>query len=260
VEGAHTAPLILETGASRAVFDRDGGRMTSLHFGGHELLQTEDGRGDVRFGVFITAIWAGLLREASFLTTMSTTTNPGNWDGLRLHGIARFAKLEMTTGSLVAARPSPWLFGSLITFTPRLRLEDLQVRFTVTAGESAMPAAVGWNPWFARSLSGVEASVMRPDDPARLECDDAGLPTGRWTVPGDRPCDDCSRTEAPAVVPWPGIGTYTVACGDGYVGVFDGEASGISAKPITTPVQTPQQLLQPRKPLFFDVTPRRSTS
>lgn len=259
-ENKETSPLILQADEARAVFDPDGARMTSLQFGGHELLRTEDTREDVWFGAFIMAPWAGLLRDGRLSHDDVEYALPLNWGGHSLHGIARFAEFDETAGVLTAALPPLWPLGGLITITPILHSDELQIRFTVTAGEFAMPASIGWHPWFARSLGGSEAIVLLPDDAERLERGDDGLPTGGWVTPGDGPWDDCFRTGKPVVIRWPGVGTLTVSSSGGFVGVFDGEATGIAVEPMTAPVETLPHLLHAGESHSLEVTLRWSTS
>lgn len=234
--------------------------MTSLQFDGHELLRTDDPREDVWFGAFILAPWAGLLREGRLHHDDVNYEMPLNWDGHSLHGVARFAVFEETDGPLIATLPPQWPFGGKITVTPRLSGELLEVRLTVTAGGSSMPVAVGWHPWFRRALDGIDASVSLPDDAARLERDDDGLATGRWTAPGNGPWDDCFRTAKPVDVRWPGIGALSVGSAGGYIGIFDGEASGIAVEPMTAPVGTLPKILNPGESLSLDVVLRWTRS
>lgn len=246
--------LVLETATSRAVFSLDGARILSLQFDGRELLRTSDPREDVWFGGFVMAPWAGLLRHATLRFDETDYTLPVNWDGHSLHGVGRFARFRVIGGELVAPLPQEWPLGGHLAVVPQLAPDSLRVMFTVTAGAHAMPVALGWHPWFARSGAAGAASVRLPSGATKLERGQDGLATGEWVSPGEGPWDDCFTTDGAVEVDWPGAGTLTVSSDGGYVGVFDGEESGIAVEPMTAPVETLPTVLQPGESLSLHVT------
>ena len=231
--------LILETGRSRAVFSVRGARLLSLEFDGRELLRTDDARGDVWYGAFVMAPWAGLLRGATLLYSGKEYALPANWDGHSLHGVARFADFAAVGGELVGSLPPIWPFGGFVTVAPRLDETSFDVLFTVTAGDESMPVALGWHPWFRRSIAASKPLVLRlPDDARKLARDAAGLPTADWNDVGDGPWDDCLRTASAVELEWPDVGTLSVATTGGFIGIYSGEDSGVAVEPMNAPVES----------------------
>jgi aldose 1-epimerase len=233
--------LTLHAGpATSAAFDPDdGARLVSLRFDGHELLRSADSRADVWFGGFPMVPWAGLLREARLEFDGSTYSMPTNWGADSLHGLLRLCRFEVQDGELKADFPPVWPFGGTLRMTPTLTAESLRIAFTVTAGDRRMPAAIGWHPWFATVLAdGSPLSVTLPHDIARMERNDAGLPTGSWVEPGPGPWDDCFRTDHPLELGWSGVGSLSVHSSGGFVGVYDGEESGIAIEPMNAPAES----------------------
>ena len=104
---------------------------------------------------------------------------------------------------------------------------------------SAMPAAVGWHPWFVRRLFETPASAELELDvePGLMWANDpTGLPSGALTAPAPRPWDYCFRDlRADPVVRWPGELELTIGsdCEDWVI--YDMEDTGVCVEPWTAP-------------------------
>jgi len=241
--------LVLESGDARAVFDPAGARLVSLRLGGRELLRTEDPRADVWYGAFLMVPWAGLLADAVLPFDGVEHPMPANWGDDSLHGLARLADFDVSGTTLSAPLPQPWPFDARVTVEPVLSENALRVTIRVDAVADRMPVAVGWHPWFARTVDGSGPGVVDlPVTARKRERDDAGMPTGSWVDPGEGPWDDCFATEDAVALRWPGAGALTVSSTAGFIGVFDGEESGVAIEPMTAPPGPVDDVIAPGSP------------
>jgi len=104
-----------------------------------------------------------------------------------------------------------WPFGGRVTQSFDLGPGSLTSTLTLEAIH-AMPATVGWHPWFRRVLIGTTDAPRAPSEPVELRFEPGrmyqrgadGLPTGELVSPTSPPWDDCfvDVRSAPRLV-WP---------------------------------------------------------
>lgn len=213
----------LSAGPDRALVDSDaGGRLASLVAGGRERLidrvQPGSALPAVSWGSFLMAPWVGRVAEGRVDWRGRLAGLPRNQGRHALHGAvfdvpwkvdrANDAAIEMSR----PIDPGRWPFGG--SAWQRLSLEPGSLLFeaTITAAE-AMPAALGWHPWFRRDPGeDLEVAVLAD---RRLELDDELIPSGlsvpvagaydlrRGPTLGDRRLDDVYvNAQGPAIVRW----------------------------------------------------------
>ncbi|HJW22489.1 MAG TPA: hypothetical protein VJ506_08690 [Candidatus Limnocylindrales bacterium] len=229
---------------ARAVVDVDrGGRLASLEIRGCELLVLPSDGEDrsIRWGSFLMAPWPGRLADGRLHRSWGRPDGrgrptdptqpvdpiqlPRNHGRHAIHGVVfdRAWRVEAVATDAcelsIELDRSRWPFGGRVRQRLALVGRRLELSAEVEADEP-MPAALGWHPWFRRSLQ-VE------DDPGRvrlrLRADgvverDRMIPTGRVRSPagpadladapelGRRRLDDAfvGVTEAP-VIDWPNL-------------------------------------------------------
>jgi galactose mutarotase-like enzyme len=246
--------LALAEGDASVMFGANGGRMLSLSFDGYELLRTNDRRNDVWFGGFIMAPWSGVLPESTVEFEGERSRMPQTWGEYSLHGLVRSGFWEIEDGRLETKFPKEWPFGGSLRLEPILTPDSLVLKFTLTAGERRMPAAIGFHPWFANViLGGSQLSFGLPEDASQRELGDAGDPTGRWIDPTQGPWDDCFETGLPFELRWAGAGTLAIRSSGAYVGVFNGEDSGTAIEPMTSAPGAMSDVLEPGESLTLEV-------
>ena len=248
--------LELTAGDSRAVFDPAGGaRLTELVLGGRSLVVTSpppDRAGDeLYFGAFVMAPWTSTLRGGRFSFDGRSVQLPVEQPYDVEHGVVRRSGWQVEDGSLRA--PIDWPYGGHAGLTPTLTDGRLDLRFSVTAGEVTMPAAIGWHPWFVRRLDGAEVELTLPPGLLVQHRDPSGVPTGRWARTGTGPWNDCLRSGGPAVLDWPGAGRLTISWSSDYVTVYSTNPHGICVEPVTSPAETMDRVLAPGETLTLDV-------
>ncbi|HEY5852385.1 MAG TPA: aldose epimerase [Lysobacter sp.] len=180
-----------------------GGRIAQIrHRGDEQLVGHGDDTGAViAWGCYPMVPWAGRIRRGRFGAEHRQYQLPLNLGAHAIHGVgfampwrlqshgADFAEL-----SLMLPQDEYWPFGG--SARQRIEVEDGQLRMSlsVTAGERAMPATIGWHPWF-----------RKPDrvqfEPRRMYPRDAdGIATRPLVAPTPGPWDDCFINDLPVVI------------------------------------------------------------
>ena len=255
------AGLVLESGDACLTVDAQmGGRMTSLVVFGDELLVTH-GDGPIRWGCYPMAPFAGRIREGRFTFDGRDVRLPLNLPPHAIHGTALERPWTVTAPDAMAIDLGPdWPFRGRVRQEFALDDDGLSVRLTLEADE-AMPGAVGWHPWFRRTLAGTIASPRPPSGPVVLRFEPErmyrrggdGLPTGELTDPGPRPWDDCftGLHSAPRLT-WPDRVALEIRSDCDHWVVYDERDEGLCVEPQTAPPDFPNiapRRLEPGAPL-----------
>lgn len=249
-----TAETTVASETVRAEFSAQGALLTSLSFTDVELLRTNDERGGVWFGAFVMAPWAGIMPGAKLSFAGKDYELPANWGSDSLHGVARFTALQREPSGLGGTLDAGWPLGGRFDLTASAGENELALCLTLTAGEQAMPAAIGWHPWFTRSLPmGDPLTFELPADARMLERTAGGVATGKWVDPGSGPWDDCFRTKGSILLRWPGAGSLRISSDGGYFSVFNGEDTGVAVEPMNAPAGSMPHTLQPGESLCLNI-------
>ncbi len=223
-------PLVLRAGTTvLTISPADGGRMSSLVIAGEERLVTE-GFGPIRWGAYPMAPWAGRIRDGRFTFRGRDVVLPHNLPPHAIHGTVFERPWTVDGPDQLSIDLGPdWPFAGRVVQRFALSEHGLDVELEFTA-DQAMPAVVGWHPWFRRP---VELSIQ----PARMyERGPDGLPTGRLIDPTPRPWDDCVvDIAAPPRLTWPdGVRLTITSSADHWV-VYDESEDGVCVEPQTGP-------------------------
>lgn len=218
--------LTLTAGADRACVDvAHGGRLAALVAGGADrLLSAEQSPAPERvgWGCFLMVPWPGRLAAAAVPWDGAEHPVPVTWGRHAIHGVGLDAAWQVTERSERHVRlacdlaDGGWPLGGVVEQQVELAPGRLTCTAVVTAGTQAMPAALGWHPWFRRPDAG--DLVVEVDADAVLVTDDELLPDGR-TLPvtgaldlrggvalGDRRLDHAYvAVREPARVVWPDL-------------------------------------------------------
>lgn len=164
-----------------------GGRIAALRVDGLDLLVT-DGAGPLAWGCYPMVPWAGRLRDGRLPWEGADHHLPPTMPPHAIHGTTwdrTWDVVELTPDSaeLAVALGPPWPLGGRAIHRVEVEPDGLRATLEVHAGERAMPAIVGWHPWFRRRLG--RGRAVEIDLPARamLERGPDGLPNGRVLAP-----------------------------------------------------------------------------
>ena len=151
--------LRLETTDARTDIDlAAGGRLASFVVDGRELLVTAD-QDAFRWGSYVMAPFAGRLRNGRFEYAGQTWQLPLNMAPHAIHGVVydRYWR-QVDERTIEVDLGHPWPFAGKVVHRFDLEPGRFTFRLELHARE-AMPAAVGWHPWFARRPAAVAADA-----------------------------------------------------------------------------------------------------
>lgn len=203
--------MSLEAGPAKALVDlRAGGRLRSLRIFDFELLvQPEDleNPDPLAWGCYVMAPWAGRVRDARFHWAGQDFLIPAREPPHALHGLVLdrpWHLLDLARDRLRASCELPkldWPFGGEIESAIQLGEDRLIWDLELRAGDEAMPAWMGWHPWFRRCLAVGSPAVLELEARSMHERGADGLPTGRLRGMRPGPWDDafCDLIRPPRI-------------------------------------------------------------
>ncbi len=198
----------------------DGARLTSVRFDGHEVLADLTVEGTPRawtHGCFAMApyagrVYGGVLHDEGEEITLR---GPGT-DGHVMHGVTSdraWTRLDQLSARIDL--DDRWPFGGWAEQRLVVTDDAVTVTLTVHNEERAMPAWLGFHPWFRRSLGTGGPLEITSDLGSMYEKDADGRLTGRTVAVPTGPHDDCFLApELPVRLEWPGALTRAAVVGD----------------------------------------------
>ena len=132
----------------------------------------------------------------------------------------------------------------------------------VHAAGRAMPAMVGWHPWYRRVLAGGAEAELEFEARSRYLVDERQIPTGELAPPPPSPWDECfvGRTRGP-VIRWPGALELEIDSDLDHWVVFTKPDHALCVEPQSGPpneVNTAPRLARPGAPVTGTMTLRWS--
>ncbi len=214
-----------------------GGRIAQMRYDGVDWLVGErEGRAAaIGWGCYPMVPWAGRIRRGRFTFDGTDFVLPANLGTHAIHGVGfsrpwRLEPHDADTATLTLALPEDryWPFGGVATQTIRVLPDGLELQLAVQAGDKAMPAVIGWHPWFRKP----DALLFSPR--AMYPRDGEGIATLPCVEPVPRPWDDCFINDAEVVLVSAGQRLRLRADADHWV-VYDGTAHATCVEPQTGP-------------------------
>ncbi len=196
--------LTLARGAiSVDIAPQAGGRVAQIRVDGVEQLAgySEQNAATIAWGCYPMVPWAGRVRGGGFTFAGERRRLEINLGRHAIHGVGFALPWHVDTHSghrvelsLGLPEDAQWPFGGMAS--QDIEVEDSGVRMTlsVTAGSRAMPAELGWHPWFLKP----ERLEFAPS--AWYPRDADGMATLPLASPPQGPWDDCFLNSAPAVL------------------------------------------------------------
>lgn len=242
-----TDGVVLRAGDARLDVDpRQGGRMISLRIVETEVLVTE-GWGPIRWGCYPMAPFAGRIRDGRFTFRGREVQLPLNLPPDAIHGTvferpwAIASRADDRVVLTIDLGPG-WPFRGTVTQSIALAAGGLDATLTLEADE-AMPASLGWHPWFCRYLVAPGGPGTRSaevelvvDAASMFERGSDGLPTGALVSPSPRPWDDAfTGLRSAPIVRWPGALEITLSSSANVWVVYDEPVEGVCVEPQTAP-------------------------
>lgn len=221
-----------------------GARWTSWRVGDLELLAGAPPDVELvpefRDGCFVMAPFAGRIGFARVAIGGAEHELPAADPPHAMHGFvagAAWVPLEAGPDRLTAAvqLDTPWPVPGRVEQRLRLAPDRLESELRLRAG-GAMPATIGWHPWFARQLARGDAAEWDLTGGEQYLRGPDHLPTGELAPPRPGPWDDAFRdfTRAPAIR-WPGALRLSVASSARHFVLFDELPDVLCLEPQTGP-------------------------
>ena len=230
--------VVLEDEGVRAEIDpANGARLTSLSFGGHEVLATGHTESGERIGdgCFPMAPWAGRVGGGRIEQNGIIATLPVDSDGNAIHGLVRNVPWEQVTPTAFACRVgAPWPQSGEARLNYRLAPHSLTIEFGWNDATD-FPCSLGLHPWFLDTLATGERLVLDIEATAMVERGERHLPTGRFVPVGPHPWDDCFRMGRSPILNWPGALSLRLDSSSPWWVVFDEPAFSTCVEPQTAP-------------------------
>jgi aldose 1-epimerase len=233
--------LRLETTDARIDVDLAvGGRVASFVVAGRELLVTDDPN-VFNWGCYAMVPFAGRLRNGRFEFGGQTWQLPLNMPPNAMHGVVHDRPWRQVDDRTIEVDlGNPWPFAGRVVHQFDLEPGRLTFRLELHARE-AMPAALGWHPWFARRPVAIDAGAAPAGEleldfeaGSMYDRDAEGIPSGRLIAPKPRPWDDCfTDVRRPPVLTWPGFLELTIESDAPDWVVYDEPLHAICVEPET---------------------------
>ena len=225
--------ISLRSGDTTVTVDAvNGGRLATLEVAGQQLLIGEaPDRGPMHWGSFPMVPWAGRVRHARFTFDGERHDLPLDMPPHAIHGTAyrrawdveAVADEEMSMSCDLA-----WKLGGRAWQRVAVGDTSITCALGVVAGDRAMPAEIGWHPWFTKPT----ALTFRPE--AMYAHDGEGIPTGDLIPPPPGPWDDCFVNTEPVALHYPQL-TVTVSSDCDHWVVFDEPPHATCVEPQSGP-------------------------
>ncbi len=208
----------------------DGGRVASLNVGGVELIVGPDPwLPATGWGSYPMVPWAGRIRNGRFRFDGVDHQLPINFAPHAIHGTGFEQPWEVVArdgrSAAIACRLT-WPFGGEAEQLIELADDSLTCILVVRAGPQAMPATIGWHPWFVKPERvdlQFERMYLRDDD---------YITDGRIVAPPPQPpWDDCF--DGPLATPrlWIGGVEVSITSDCDYWVVYDMPAYATCVEP-----------------------------
>ncbi len=264
-----TDPAIhLTNDQATATVHLDGGRLASLAVGGLELLVT-DGPKPTRWGSFPMIPWCGRLPFGKLAFDGNNYDFPITSGDHANHGRTHLQSwsVESASDTELAIRTElseHWPFGGHVVQTYTLTDNSLTVLADVHAADRAMPAMIGWHPWFRRDLgTGGEAELSFTAESIYV-LDDNDIPTGELAPVPEGPWDNCFvGLDGDPVISWPGAIDLTVSSTFDHWVIYTQPEHALCVEPQTGPpnqFHLDPHLLSPGEALSGSMTLHWTTS
>jgi aldose 1-epimerase len=216
----------------------DGGRIAQITADGVALLVTRSEAHEpspLAWGSYPMVPWAGRIRHGRFRFDGTDYALPVNFGAHAIHGIGfdqpwtvtrqAPAEIELELGLPSDGR---WPFGGVARQRIGVDGTTLRCELAVFAGEQAMPAALGWHPWFRKPQRfDFRPQAMYRRDEEHIAVDElVAVPRGPW--------DDCFVNHDPVGLTIDGVEVRLQSnCRDWVV--YDMPAHGTCIEPQSAP-------------------------
>ncbi|HUB90778.1 MAG TPA: aldose epimerase [Dyella sp.] len=180
-----------------------GGRIAQIIRHGVPWLVDHDAQhaAMIAWGSYPMLPWAGRIRHGRFRFEGQDYQLPRNLGGHAIHGVALAMAWQVDAHasshvelSLALPADERWPFGGSAHQRIEVSEDRLRMTLMVRAGECAMPATIGWHPWFRKP----DRVDIHPEQVYPRDAE--GIATLPLAAPPPGPWDDCFLNDQPVVI------------------------------------------------------------
>jgi aldose 1-epimerase len=221
--------------ASVTIDPDDGCRLTSFRLEHRELLAVVQDE-PWGYGSVVMAPWAGRLRGGRARWGGTERSFPTQDDGHALHGLVHSASWSrIADDTWEIALGDDWFAPCVIR--QRIALEAEALRFDLEVHtDDAVPAPVGWHPWFRRQLDHGEPVQLQVSAGNTLEKETDGSTSLRPAPIPPKPWDDTfADLSWPVRLRWPDALDLEVSSDAPVAVIFDELPAAVCVEPQSGP-------------------------
>jgi len=168
-----------------------GGRVTALSVSGLDVIVSEDPE-PLAWGCYPMVPWAGRVREGQFTWENLSVQLPVRMPPHAIHGTVLDRAWHQTEARrLESLLGDEWPWRGTARSDFQMTEGRFHWKLTVSSEEQAMPAMLGWHPWFLKQLADGSRAALAFRADAMYRRDAVGIPTGTRKSPSPGPWDDC---------------------------------------------------------------------
>lgn len=232
--------LKIESDEHSVLFDSHiGGRIVSWKIAGIDVLAPA-GDHPIRGGMYVMAPWVGRLNNAEVTFHEHTYPQPLTYKQWAIHGSMPFSRCEIEQISenevLVQHRSAPtWPVEMEVSVRWKVSDKGLVSSAEITVADNEFPAAIGWHPWFMKTLSNGSTATYEIDSNQQFLCNDEAIVTGEVIARTAGPHDDSFIVPSKrAEISWKDFRVITIETSAPYFHLFETQQL-VCLEPETSP-------------------------
>lgn len=216
-----------------------GGRIVSWKIAGVDVL-ADAGDHPIRGGMYVMAPWVGRLAHAAVVFERESYPQPLTYKQWAIHGSMPFGPCNVERVSETELRvehvtPLSWPVEMRVSMSWKVSKLGLTSSAEISTREGSFPAAIGWHPWFLKTLSNGSTATYRLESTQQFQIDEDFIVTGEVIPKTSGPHDDSFIVPTRrAEISWGGFRTVNIETSAEYFHLFETEKL-VCLEPETSP-------------------------
>jgi len=216
-----------------------GGRIVSWQIESVDVLAPAEDH-PIRGGMYVMAPWVGRLKDASVTYNKRQYPQPHNYKQWAIHGSMPFSPCDVSRISdseviVHHTTSSTWPVQMNIDVSWKVSSIGLVSSARISTTDGEFPAAIGWHPWFLKTLSNGCSATYSFDSNQQFEVDEECIVTGNLIEKTQGLHDDSFILRSGHVeIFWEGFRTINIETSARYIHLFETERL-VCLEPETSP-------------------------
>lgn len=216
-----------------------GGRIVSWKISDVDVL-AEAGDHPIQGGMYVMAPWVGRLANAAITFEGQLYPQPLTYKQWSIHGSMPFSacNVERISDSEVRVEhvtPRSWPVEMHVTVSWKVSELGLTSSAEISTNDGSFPAAIGWHPWFLKTLSNGATATYGFESTQQFQIDEQFIVTGDLIAKTLGPHDDSFIVpKRRAEISWGNFRTVSIETSAEYFHLFEAEKL-VCLEPETSP-------------------------